>query len=122
LRRCIRQKWNHYELAQTEPPAVAPSTAKADFPPLLLTLPALARMRDIEGWLDDAEADLLLAAASRGIATVQRGAGGESGSYCGRGPGGLGAARGGGGDTKGGKDYVTDPPDATFRAAAQGEA
>jgi predicted O-methyltransferase YrrM len=120
LRRCIRQKWNHYELAQPEPPAVAPSTARADFPPLLLTLPALARMREIEGWLDEAEADLLLAAASRAIATVQRGAVVEIGSYCGRSTVVLGAALSASGNPNGVKIYAIDPHDGIVGALDQG--
>ena len=53
--------------------------------PLLLTLPILERMRSIEGWLWDEEADLLIAATVRALdelpaphAIV------EIGSYCGR--------------------------------------
>lgn len=53
--------------------------------PLLLTLPILERMRPIEGWLWDVEADLLIAATVRALdelpaphAIV------EIGSYCGR--------------------------------------
>ena len=53
--------------------------------PLLLTLPILERMRPIEGWLWDEEADLLIAATVRALdelpaphAIV------EIGSYCGR--------------------------------------
>jgi hypothetical protein len=92
LRRRIRERWNHYEMAQPDSSAAAPLTEKADFPPLLLTLPVLERMRGIEGWLDAAEADLLLAAANRAIATVQNGAVVEIGSYCGRSTDTLGAA------------------------------
>jgi predicted O-methyltransferase YrrM len=51
---------------------------------VLRTLPILDLMRTIEGWLEDDEADLLLAAAAR---TLARGDGHpivEIGSYCGR--------------------------------------
>src|SRR5258708_7821544 len=52
---------------------------------LPLTLPILARMRPVEGWLTDAEADLLIAAAAQALATPgERPALVEVGSYCGR--------------------------------------
>jgi predicted O-methyltransferase YrrM len=54
-------------------------------PPFLLTRPILARMRAVEGWLDEDEADLLLGATLRALAEVP-GASAvvEVGSYCGR--------------------------------------
>lgn len=56
-----------------------------DGPPLLLTLPLLARMREVEGWLDDAEADLLIGATARALADAPNAdAVVEVGSYCGR--------------------------------------
>jgi glycosyltransferase involved in cell wall biosynthesis/predicted O-methyltransferase YrrM len=54
-------------------------------PPLLLTQPILAKMRAIEGWLEDEEAELLLAAAARAIAEQPEScAVVEVGSYCGK--------------------------------------
>jgi Methyltransferase domain/Glycosyl transferase family 2 len=54
-------------------------------PPLLLTQPILAKMRDIEGWLEDDEADLLVAAAMRALADQPEArAFVEVGSYCGK--------------------------------------
>jgi glycosyltransferase involved in cell wall biosynthesis len=54
-------------------------------PPLLLTQPILAKMRAIEGWLEDAEADLLVAAAVRALAEQPDArAVVEVGSYCGK--------------------------------------
>jgi hypothetical protein len=53
---------------------------------LPLTLAILARMRAVEGWLDDDEADLLIAAAVRALNDAPNAhAIVEVGSYCGRG-------------------------------------
>jgi predicted O-methyltransferase YrrM len=55
-------------------------------PPFLLTLPILLRMRRIEGWLDDEEADLLIGATSHALGELPEArAVVEVGSYCGRG-------------------------------------
>ncbi len=55
-------------------------------PPFLLTLPILAQMRRIEGWLDDDEADLLIGATAHALANLpEADAVVEVGSYCGRG-------------------------------------
>jgi hypothetical protein len=54
-------------------------------PPLFLTWPILARIRGIEGWLADEEADLLIAALVRAISALKDMlAIVEVGSYCGR--------------------------------------
>ena len=45
-------------------------------PPFLLTLPILARMRKVEGWLDDEEADLLIGATADALGEIERGASG----------------------------------------------
>ena len=51
----------------------------------MLTLPILARMRRIEGWLDDDEADLLIGATTHALARLPEArAVVEVGSYCGR--------------------------------------
>jgi predicted O-methyltransferase YrrM len=42
--------------------------AESKLEALLLTMPILARMRPIEGWLEDEEADLLIATAARALA------------------------------------------------------
>jgi predicted O-methyltransferase YrrM len=53
--------------------------------PLLLTVPILERMRRIDGWLHDAEADLLIAGLTRALADARDAdAVVEVGSYCGR--------------------------------------
>jgi len=52
---------------------------------LLLTLPILARMRSVEGWLSDGEADLLVAGLARALEELPAPhAVVEVGSYCGR--------------------------------------
>ena len=62
-------------------PLPAPS---ASTPRLLLTLPILDRMRAIEGWLEDAEADLLIAAVTQAVAASKSASIVEIGSFCGR--------------------------------------
>jgi methyltransferase family protein len=53
--------------------------------PLVLTMPILERMRRVDGWLSDAEADLLIAGLGRALADApEAGAVVEVGSYCGR--------------------------------------
>jgi predicted O-methyltransferase YrrM len=59
--------------------------AETDEGELLLTWPILTLMRKIEGWLEDDEADLLIAAAARALAAhPEAPAIVEVGSYCGR--------------------------------------
>ena len=81
LRRHIRTTFNQY--CQASGGDVM--TAQPNQPPLLLTLPILERVREVEGWLWDEEADLLISATARALrehppttALV------EVGSYCGR--------------------------------------
>jgi hypothetical protein len=77
LRRTVRDHHDHYRRATPE---------KAADEPLLLTLPILERMRSVEGWLEDAEADALVAGLSRALAEVAPAhAVVEVGSHCGRG-------------------------------------
>ncbi len=94
LRKEIRKQYGEYRASSSahvgSHPQALPLWAKPINvvpldPPLLLTQPILAKMRGIEGWLEDDEADLLVAAAARALA-VQPGAGAvvEVGSYCGR--------------------------------------
>lgn len=65
-------------------PCLLASQARAT-DPLLLTLPILERMRQVEGWLDEEEADLLIAAAARALSEPgERPAVVEIGSYKGR--------------------------------------
>jgi hypothetical protein len=52
---------------------------------LFLTMPIITRMRGIEGWLEDDEADLLIAATTRMIEELPKPhVIVEVGSYCGR--------------------------------------
>lgn len=51
---------------------------------LILTLPLLARMKQIPGWLEEDEADLLIAITSRALIQFSTSAVVEVGSYCGR--------------------------------------
>lgn len=72
----------------TRLPRLAPVSPAVPMPPLPILLPALpilARMRPVQGWLEDDEADLLLAAvaeACRSLPDVKAVV--EVGSYCGR--------------------------------------
>lgn len=95
LRKQIRKQYGEYRSAssaavgitcpQALPPWVQPIDATPLDPPLLLTQPILAKMRAIEGWLEDDEADLLLAATARALAEhPEAQALVEVGSYCGK--------------------------------------
>ena len=79
LRQHIRSRFHNYGQPGTvRRVAAVPLT-------MVLTLPILERMRSIEGWLEDHEADLLIGAATRALTEVS-GARAivEVGSYCGR--------------------------------------
>ena len=66
-------------------PRPATPVVPAPRTPLLATLPILKRMRSVEGWLEDDEADLLIAATSEACRTLPDvKAVVEVGSYCGR--------------------------------------
>ncbi len=86
LRAHIRQRFNHYESPirrggsmSVEP--IDPATAR----PLFLTMPIIGRMRGIEGWLEDDEADLLIGATTRVVQEMPKPhVIVEVGSYCGR--------------------------------------
>jgi methyltransferase family protein len=63
----------------------APGPRRAAGERLLLTVPILDRMRSVEGWLTDAEADLLIASAAHIVSSFSPSNGiVEVGSYCGR--------------------------------------
>ncbi|ARA94255.1 hypothetical protein AWN76_014575 [Rhodothermaceae bacterium RA] len=72
--------------AAPEPPLDAePGPDAMPAPPLLRTLPILDRMRRVEGWLEDDEADLLIAATAEVLRTLPPPHTlVEVGSYCGR--------------------------------------
>jgi hypothetical protein len=80
IRKLIRERFAFYDTAQQSP--VHERTTHDD---LLLTLPLLERMRRIEGWLDDAEADLLIAITTKAVHEFSSAhAIVEVGSYCGK--------------------------------------
>jgi predicted O-methyltransferase YrrM len=84
LRKLLRATFNHYQ--KTPKMGEIMQTANTEKnSELLLTLPILNQMRAIEGWLDDDEADLLIATATRAL-TVHKQPHSivEVGSYCGR--------------------------------------
>jgi predicted O-methyltransferase YrrM len=85
LRAYLRSKHNQYESIAAKGNIPMPPNNLSEKNRLLLTLPILARMRTIEGWLADEEADLLIAALFRAVSTL-KGAHSivEVGSYCGR--------------------------------------
>jgi len=79
LRARVRRRFGDYSQANVL------ATAPAAHPALLVRGPLLARMRSIQGWLEDDEADLVLAAATQALAELPRScATVELGSYCGR--------------------------------------
>ena len=80
LRKQVREWHSYYVKPYEKPVEELPSCS-----PLLLTWPILARMRLVEGWLEEDEADLLIAATARALAEIpQSQAVVEVGSYCGR--------------------------------------
>jgi hypothetical protein len=80
LRQHIRGRFHGYGPARDGPAEPAAP------PPFLLTLPILSRMRAIEGWLHDEEADLLIGATAHALGELPCArAVVEVGSYCGRG-------------------------------------
>jgi hypothetical protein len=84
LRQALRGKCNDYEPLPNLPEAVVASAGR----PLLLTLPILSKTRQIEGWLDDEEADLLISTTAKALEMTSQGGGAsilEVGSYCGKG-------------------------------------
>jgi len=82
LRNQLRARFNHYTPTPGGTMQTADTKTKNE---LLLTWPILTRMRTVEGWFEDEEADLLIAITSRALAS-QEGPHAivEVGSYCGR--------------------------------------
>jgi glycosyltransferase involved in cell wall biosynthesis/predicted O-methyltransferase YrrM len=84
LRKQVRARFQHYEkpFCRGETMTTAENNTHAR---LLLTLPILARMKRVEGWLEEDEADLLIAAATAALKNLPKPhAIVEVGSYCGR--------------------------------------
>jgi len=114
LRQRIRRKWNQYYRPEARDMIARPRPDS-----LLLTRPVLRRMKKIEGWLDEDEADLLLAAAERVLRNREDSACiVEIGSYCGRSTVVLGAAALSNG--QGVRVYAVDPHDGHVGAADTG--
>lgn len=85
LRKQIRARFDHYERASVAEATSVSRAVTVEGPRLLLNAPILAQMRQVEGWLDDAEADLLIAAASHALTALPAPhTMVEVGSYCGR--------------------------------------
>lgn len=76
LRKQVRERHGHYGQE---------GATRVENPGILTTLPILERIRKIPGWLEDEEADLLLAASARALADLpEPHSVVEVGSYCGR--------------------------------------
>lgn len=111
LRRLVRDRFDRYER-----PA---SPVEAEAPGLLLTVPILERMRAVEGWLGDDEADVLVAGLGRALAELPPPhAIVEVGSFCGKGTVVLGSVV----RTLGAEAqvYAIDPHDGRVGALDQG--
>jgi Methyltransferase domain/Glycosyl transferase family 2 len=78
VRKQIRGRLNHYTEHRLAPLTNSAATG------VLLTAPILRRMSQIEGWLDDQEADALIAVTSRALTSVPAGVVVEVGSFHGR--------------------------------------
>lgn len=112
LRRQVRAHFNHYDKGASMP-------TDTRQPGLFLTVPVLAQMKRIEGWLEEDEADLLIAATHAACRLEQgRGAIVEIGSYCGRSTVVLANAARAFGD--GARVHAVDPHNGRVGAADQG--
>ncbi|MBN1609081.1 MAG: class I SAM-dependent methyltransferase, partial [Polyangiaceae bacterium] len=84
VRRRIRKHFGHYAGNASEHRIMATDNDES-IPGLVRTLPILQRMRQVEGWLNDDEADLLVAAAQLAMKQCAPGSAVvEVGSHCGR--------------------------------------
>jgi len=87
IRKRIRERFGNYQeriSSETKTPKLDGKSRGATG--VVLSIPILNRMRKIEGWLDEEEADLLLATCNQAIlsATDKTAAVVEIGSFCGR--------------------------------------
>jgi hypothetical protein len=86
LRTHIRRRFQEYTMPDAGSAENATAVVADSPPPFVMTLPILSRMRKIEGWLDDEEADLLIGATAQALGALPEArAVVEVGSYCGRG-------------------------------------
>lgn len=85
LRKHIRGQFCNYGTSVPRSARPVPDAADSGRPPFVLVRALLARMRNIEGWLSDDEADLLIGASIQALHDLA-GASAlvEVGSYCGR--------------------------------------
>jgi glycosyltransferase involved in cell wall biosynthesis len=117
VRKHIRQLFNHYDNG-VSPGAIMSPTNNSHDTELLLTLPILARMRQVEGWLEEDEADALIAVTQRALTTLpDTPVVVEIGSYCGRSTIVLGSVSK---HIPGSKVYAIDPHDGKVGALDQG--
>jgi hypothetical protein len=85
LRSHLRSSFSNYESNGHVPEVAMSAPNSQPEEKLLLTWPILNRMKQVEGWLDEDEADLLIAATSLALSQVPEAqALVEVGSYCGR--------------------------------------
>lgn len=86
LRKRIRERLGHYKApASSNGGHFMSEPQSKDSTGLVLSLPILNRMKKIKGWLEEEEADLLIASCSRAMASVPAGSAVvETGSFCGR--------------------------------------
>ena len=116
VRKRIREGLNHYQESGAAPPS--DGLAKNG---LLLTVPILAQMRTIEGWLEDAEADLLIVTAAKALSEVpDASCMVEIGSYCGRSTVVLGSVLRNLREDAGARLYAIDPHDGRVGALDKG--
>jgi len=118
LRKRIRERFDHYHKADF--PARPPRLHSDGAPRLFLTTPILQRMQIIEGWLEEAEADLLIATLRLAIALPDAQAVVEVGSYCGKSTVVLGATLNAIDEASAIKIYAIDPHDGIVGALDQG--
>ena len=119
LRKRIRERFNHYHMAEVSAPAPELPRERGA-PRLFLTTPILQRMRPIEGWLEEAEADLLIAALRLAATLPDAQAVVEVGSYCGKSTVVLGTTLNAIDGASAIKIYAVDPHDGIVGALDQG--
>ena len=84
LRKRIREQLGDYRISSSGGSVMTQTDPKGGLG-LVLSVPILDRMRKIRGWLEDEEADLLIASSSRALSSLPTDAAVvEIGSFCGR--------------------------------------
>jgi Methyltransferase domain/Glycosyl transferase family 2 len=85
LRTRIRERLGYADLADVARRGSSAGAAPARSAGIVLSLPILGRIKNIPGWLDEQEADLLLATCNRALTSLPPAAAVlEVGSFCGR--------------------------------------